>query len=57
MKLAKIKSKKTRKNKNGKDVPIYYYALKSENGKFIPIKPLYNDDYGILDYLVEEVIK
>ena len=51
MKVVKIKSDKTYKNKEGKERPIYYYAIEDDNGKLTPIKPMYNDGYPRLDYI------
>ena len=55
MKLVKVISKKTYVNKNKKQVPCNYFALEFENGRRIPVQPIY-DDWDILRFNVDKVI-
>lgn len=55
MKIIKKISKKTIKNKEGKEFKPTHYFLVTENGKHILIKPVFNDDYARLDMVAEYV--
>lgn len=55
MKLVFVITKNTYVNKNKKEVPSTYFALEFENGRRIPVKPIY-DDYDILKFQCEKVI-
>lgn len=49
MKVIKKQQAKTYKAKNGKEYHYYSYYLETENGKRIPIKPAFEEDYIKLD--------
>lgn len=53
LKLIKIKSKQTYKNKEGKECHYYNFALVLENGKRVQIKPSFARDYLILNCICE----
>lgn len=55
MKILKIKSKQTYKNKEGKECHYYNYAIQLENGKRVQIKPSFSRDYLVLDTISELV--
>lgn len=51
MKLIKKQSKKTYKNKEGKEVHYYNFILCDDDGREIYIKPCFDKDYNILNFL------
>lgn len=55
MKIIKIKSKNTYKNKHGKECHYYNFAIQLENGKRIAIKPAFDRDYLALNVICEGV--
>lgn len=55
MKIIKIKSKNTYKNKEGKECHYYNFAVVLENGKRVPIKPCFERDYYTLNAVCEVV--
>ena len=55
MKLVFVISTKTYVNKNKIEVPCTHFALEFENGRRIPVQPIY-DDWSILRFNTEKVI-
>lgn len=49
LEIVKLQSKNTYKNKEGKEVHYYNYALKLENGKRIMIRTSFAKDIKYLD--------
>lgn len=47
--IVKRQSKKTYKNKDGKERHFYNYYVELENGKRIQVKPAFDKDYVVLD--------
>lgn len=47
--IVKRQSKKTYKNKDGKERHFYNYYVQLENGKRIQVKPAFDKDYVVLD--------
>ena len=53
MKVIKKQSPKTYKNKEGKEVHYYNFILTDDEGREIYIKPCFDKDYAILNFLSE----
>ena len=54
MKLVKkVFKNKTHKNKQGKECVNTLYVLVTDNGKEIAVKPVYANDYALLNYVAE----
>lgn len=51
----KKQSKKTYKNKDGKDKHFYNYYVQLPNRKCIQVKCLNNDDYNVLDFIAQYI--
>lgn len=47
--IVKRQSKKTYKNKDGKERHFYNYYIQLENGKRVQIKAAFDKDYVVLD--------
>ena len=54
LRLEKRVSSKTRKNSEGKEYKITYFVLVDSEGRAVLVKPCYNDDYKIFEYLAKE---
>ena len=57
MKVIKVKSNSTYKNKKGEEKNYYNYFLQLDNDKRIAIKPSFSKDYARLDVICEYVGK
>ena len=51
MELVKRQSKKTYKNKDGKEVHYYNFVLVFDKGQEIYIKPCFDKDYNTLNFM------